>query len=148
MTVDNSDDNVTKAHDQKVTHNYVVHYPDHAPRSGDIHYVDFEAYRRKTHATAKCAIGEHRNDFSECSLDKPLELHHSHIEFATANSLDLKWLEVDYPGVSNPEEIGAWIESGLNLEWLCLFHHRGHGGKHTVAAADFEAEKYVRGLIS
>jgi hypothetical protein len=28
-----------------------------------------------------------------------------------------------------------------------LFHHRGHGGKHVAAFSDFEAEKYVRGLI-
>lgn len=138
---------MTAEHDAKVTHAYTVHYPPHPPREGDPHYRDFEAYRRRTHATAKCAVGAHRNDFSECTLDRPLELHHSHVEFSLQNGVDLKWLERDYPGVSNPDEVGAWVESADNLEWLCVFHHRGHGGAHVAAAADFEAEKYVRGLI-
>jgi len=135
-------------HDQKVTHSYVVHYPDHPERAKDPHYKDFNHYREKTKATAQCSVGLHRNDFSECSLDKPLELHHTHIEFSLQNGVDLKWLEVDYPGVSDPNTVGAWVESANNLEWLCEFHHRGHGGVHVSAASDYEAEKYIRGLIS
>lgn len=138
----------TPAHDGVVTHHYIVHYPDHAPRESDPHYRDFEAYRRRTKATAQCAIGQHRNDFSECSLDKPLELHHAHIEFSLQNGVDLKWLEADYPGVSDPNTVGAWVESANNLIWLCEAHHRGAGGVHVASASDFEAEKYVRSLIS
>lgn len=136
----------TPAHDQNVTHRYTVHYPEHEPRQSDPHYRDFDHYRRHTQASAKCAIGQHRNDYSEC--DAPLELHHAHIEFALQNGIDLKWLEADYPGISDPESVGAWVESAANLEWLCRFHHRGHGGVHVASAADFEAERYVRGLIS
>jgi len=135
-------------HDQNVTHKYIVHYPAHPERTSDPHYVDFNHYRSKTKDTAVCSIGAHRNDFSECDSEHPLELHHTHIEFSLQNGVDLKWLEADYPGVSDPDNIGAWVESADNLEWLCLFHHRGHGGVHTAAAADYEAEKYVRGLIS
>ena len=134
-------------HDQNVTHRYTIHYPAHPERTSDPHYVDFSHYRARTKDTAQCAVGLHRNDFSECTLDAPLELHHTHIEFSLQNGVDLKWLEVDYPGVSDPDTVGAWVESAENLEWLCLFHHRGHGGVHTAAAADYEAEKYVRGLI-
>jgi len=136
-----------ESHDQNVTHHYTVHYPDHPERTSDPHYVDFNHFRAKTKDTAVCSIGSHRNDFSECDSDHPLELHHTHIEFSLQNGVDLKWLEADYPGVSDPDNIGAWVESADNLEWLCLFHHRGHGGVHTAAAADYEAEKYVRGLI-
>ena len=136
----------TPSHDQKVTHRYLLHFPAHDPRETDVHYVDFEHYRRKTHATAKCAIGEHRNDFSECHGG--LELHHARVEFALQNGIDLAWLEKDYPGISDPEQVGAWVESAENLEWLCEFHHRGHGGVHVASASDFEAQKYVRGLIS
>lgn len=136
----------TPAHDQNVTHRYTVHYPEHEPRQSDPHYRDFDHYRRRTQASAKCAIGQHRNDYSEC--DGPLELHHAHIEFALQNGIDLKWLEADYPGISDQESVGAWVESAANLEWLCRFHHRGHGGVHVASAADFEAERYVRGLIS
>lgn len=136
----------TPAHDQRVTHSYLVHYPEHPPRKSDPHYRDFEAYRRRTHKTAKCAVGEHRKDFSECQ--GVLELHHAHVEFALQNGIDLKWLETDYPGISDPASIGAWVESAANLEWLCEFHHRGAGGVHVASAADFEAERFVRGLIS
>ena len=134
-------------HDGNITHHYTIHYPAHPERTSDPHYKDFNSYRKRTKDTAQCSVGLHRNDFNECALDKPLELHHSHVEFSLQNGVDLKWLEVDYPGISDPENVGAWVESAANLEWLCEFHHRGHGGIHTTAASDYEAEKYVRGLI-
>lgn len=137
---------MTAAHSQGETHRYLMHYPEHPPRKDDPHYKDFEAYRRKTKATAKCSLGEHRNDFGECSGE--LELHHSHIEFSLQNGVDLAWLEKDYPGVSDPHSIGAWVESGDNLEWLCEAHHRGAGGVHNASSSDFEATRYVRNLIS
>jgi hypothetical protein len=136
------------AHDQLVTHHYVNHYPEHPPRTSDPHYVDFEAYRRRTHATAVCAFAVATGVTSECDATRPLELHHSHIEFSLQNGVDLSVLERDYPGVSDPSQVGAWVESAANLEWLCVWHHRGQGGKHSAAVSDYEAERYVRGLIS
>ena len=136
-----------ESHDQNITHHYLVHFPEHPERESDPHYKDFNHFRAQTKATAQCAVGKHRNDFSECSLDKPLELHHSHVEFSLQNGVDLKWLEIDYPGISDPDAVGAWVESAANLVWLCVFHHRGHGGAHTASASDYEAEKYVRALI-
>lgn len=138
---------VTPAHDGVQSHKYTVHFPEHFPRESDPHYKDFNAFHRKNRANAKCAIGAHRDDFSECDLVNPMELHHAHIEFALQNGVDLKWLEVDYPGVSNQEEVGAWVEKGVNFVWYCQRHHRGHGGAHVASASDFEAQKYVRGLI-
>lgn len=123
-----------------------MHYPAHPAREDDPHYVDFEHYRRQTRPTAKCAVGAHRGDYSEC--DGELELHHAHVEFSLQNGIDLKWLEQDYPGISDKDNVGAWVESASNLIWLCSFHHRGHGGVHVAAASDYEAEKYVRELIT
>jgi hypothetical protein len=137
---------MTDAHDQAVTHHYTVHYPAHPPREGDPHYKDFEHFRRMTHKTAQCAVGAHRKDFSECNGQ--LELHHAHVEFSLQNGVDLAWLETDYPGISDPDQVGAWVESADNLMWLCESHHRGHGGVHVASASDYEAEKYVKGLIS
>jgi hypothetical protein len=137
---------VTPAHDQAFSHSYLVHYPAHPPRKSDPHYRDFEAYRKSHVKTAKCAIGEHRNDYSECQGG--LELHHAHVEFSLQNGVDLKWLEVDYPGISDPNTVGSWVESGENLIFLCEGHHRGAGGVHNASASDYEAEKYVRSLIS
>jgi hypothetical protein len=142
---------VVDAHSQPVSHSYTMHYPAHPARKDDPHYVDFEAYRKAHIGTARCVIGAHRSDFSECSsgdTNKGLELHHAHVEFSLQNGIDLHWLEHDYPGISDPSTVGAWVESGANLVFLCEFHHRGHGGVHVASSSDFEAEKYVKSLIS
>ena len=157
------------AHAQVVSHRYVVHYPAHPPRASDPHYKDFNHFHQTTKANARCAMaihatldgdaeatrqeatphrligpGELRNG---CDTENPLETHHAVIEFSLQNGVDLAILEKDYPGVSNPDELGAWVESATNLEWLCVHCHRGPSGKHTAAYADFEAAKYVHGLI-
>jgi hypothetical protein len=138
--------NETPAHTQKFIHTYLVHYPDHEPRDEDPHYKDFEAYRQRTKATAVCDFGRRCGDFSMCEGE--MELHHAHIEFAVQNAIDLTLLERDYPGVSNPDEVGAWTESAPNLLWLCEAHHRGAGGVHNASSSDYEAEHYVRNLVS
>lgn len=141
----------TPSHDQSVDHHYVIHYPQHEPREHDPHKPDFEEYRRRRKAagTYYCDFAaQHRGgDTSECDLTKPLECHHKIIEFALANGVDLALLEPDYPGVSK-QGIGAWIDTAPNLEMLCAFHHRGHGGKHILSVSDYEAELYIRQLIS
>lgn len=142
---------MVEAHEQVAAHRYTMHYPEHPARTDDPHYKDFNHIHKTWKADPakwQCSIGAHRNDFSECDLKNPLELHHSHVEFSLQNGVDLAWLEPDYKGISNPDEVGAWVESAENLEVLCRFHHRGHGGVHVAAASDYEAEKYVRGLIS
>lgn len=137
---------VVPAHLQKITHSYWVSYPDHAPRESDPHYRDFEEYRRRTKDTARCAFAVETGTDSECHGG--LELHHAHVEFSLQNGVDLARLEHLYPGISNPNEVGEWVESAENLIWYCAGHHRGHGGVHTAAAADFEASKWVTGLIT
>lgn len=134
------------AHDGAQAHRYLMHFPPHPPRESDPHYTDFNAFHRKHAATATCFIGD-RVGYNHCS-DGPLELHHAHIEFSLQNGVDLKALEHDYPGISDPEKVGAWIESEANFRWLCAYHHRGAAGAHTAAHADWEASQYVQGLIS
>jgi len=137
---------VTAAHDQAETRHYLMHYPEHPAREDDPHYADFEAYRRRTHSTAVCRFAEETGDASECH--GVLELHHAHVEFSLQNGIALERLEHLYPGISDPSTVGAWVETADNLVWLCAWHHRGHGGVHTAAAADYEASKWVRGLIA
>lgn len=167
-----SDDEAVAAHDMTETHHYVMHYPPHPARTSDPHYVDFNHYHRTHGPTARCvfALRFEREGSPEptlgghggyphrligagelnagCDLTHPIELHHAHVEFSLQNGVDLTALEKDYPGISDPTQVGAWVETEANFEWLCVFHHRGHGGVHVSAAADFEAEKYVRGLIT
>jgi hypothetical protein len=132
----------TPAHQAKETHTYIVAYPAHPPRRSDPHYVDFEAYRKRTKATAKCVHGQRINDFSDC--DGNLELHHAHIEFALQNGVALAHLEAAYPGISDATNVGAWIESADNLEWRCRRHHRDAGhGVHSLTASDYEGSRFV-----
>lgn len=137
---------MTAAHDQPTTHHYVMRYPEHPAREDDPHYKDFEHYKRTHKDTAMCAFAARRGgDTSECHGG--LELHHAHVEFSLQNGVDLALLERDYPGISDPNEVGAWVESADNLQFYCAGHHRGHGGVHVASASDFEAEHYVRNLI-
>lgn len=155
-----SDDAEVAAHTGVQTHHYLVHFPPHPARIKDPHYADFNAYHRKTRATARCYIGE-RIGFSDCQdaqgapalpdgkgWQPGLELHHAHVEFSLQNGISLAALEHDYPGISNPDEVGAWVETAANFRWLCVFHHRGAGGAHTASHSDWEAQQYVLGLIS
>lgn len=157
---------IVPAHKQKFTHRYMVVYPDHQPRESDPHYRDFHEYRRRHVANALCDFAADRGgDTSECDLNHPLELHHAVIEFAMLGNLqdidgdgdldldptsavDLKILAADYPGIDTPEEVGDWINSADNLVFLCRKHHRGAGGVHSAAYADYVASQYVRGLIT
>ena len=161
---------VTAAHAQTASHRYVMHYPWHYPRANDPNYVDFEAYRKAHVADARCTFALHATLDSDtgpirqtaaphrligpgevraqCDTTHPLELHHHFIEFSLQNGVDLALLEKDYPGVSDPDKVGAWVESGTNLEFLCVWHHRGQGGAHSAAASDYMAEQYVHSLIS
>jgi hypothetical protein len=133
-----------------MTRRYSVHYKAHDPRGDDPHKADFDEFKRRRRAAGTwfCDFGkQYRADSSECDLTYPLECHHSVIEFALANSVDLTMLEKFYPGVSKTG-IGAWIDSPNNLMLLCRWHHRGHGGVHNVSASDWEAYKFVKGLIT
>ena len=125
----------TPAHDQKVTRSYTVHYPEHLPRKSDPHYRDFDAYRRRTKKTAKCSIGEHRNDFSECAGS--LELHHSHIEFSLQNGVDLKWLD------NGQHRCQACVNSGVSVP--VLFVYNVH--KDSMAAIDQNKPRTVRDIL-
>lgn len=148
------------AHDQKETHHYTVHFPPHPARQDDPHYVDFNAYHRKTRPTARCYVGEHigfdwckDEQGAACTIDangqqSGLELHHAQVEYSLQNGISLTALEKDYPGISDPTEIGAWVESAANFRWLCTWHHRGPGGAHTASHSDWQAALYVEGLIA
>lgn len=138
-------------HVQRITHNYIVRYPAHPGRADDPWHADFEEFkrRRQTSGSYYCDFSQQfrSGDSSECNLTAPLEAHHSIIEYALQNGVDIKLLEQFYPGVSQMG-IGKWIDSDQNLTLLCLWHHRGHGGVHIISAADYAAYKFVRGLIA
>lgn len=142
------DGKIVKAHDQAVTNRYTIHYPDHAPREDDPHYVDFHHWRKAAiEAGRKCQFALDRGgDESECAGGP--EAHHGVIEFALMNGVDLSLFERTHPGISDKEKLGAWVESDANLVLYCAKHHRGHGGVHHASASDWVAEHYIRNMIS
>jgi len=140
---------VIAAHDQLMVHRYTVHYPAHEPREKDPHYAELREFkrRRKAAGTYYCDWG-HAHYADECDTSHPLEAHHSVIEDAMFNEVDMVLLERDYPGISAPGVVGAWLDGEHNLMLLCRVHHRSAQGVHTASASDFEAESYVRRLIT
>jgi hypothetical protein len=133
------------AHSMAESHHYFMHYHAHPARVTDPHYADFNAYHRAHHDTATCYVGD-RIGAQHCSPG-PLELHHAIIEFAVQSGVDLHALEVDYPGISDMDSVGAWIETEANFRWLCPYHHRGQAGAHTVSHSDWEGGLYVPSLF-
>lgn len=147
----------TPAHDQRTTNHYVLHYPEHLPREDDPHYAAFNAYHRHHEETGVCVVGK-RLGFDQCAdaqgkpmLDQPghpgLELHHKVLEFSLINAVDLAAVMLDFPDLTDEEAVAAWAETEPNFMWLCAKHHRGAGGIHHAAAADWTAEQYIRDLI-
>src|SRR5579885_1668058 len=136
---------IPEAHVETITHHYRIRYPAHAPRESDPHYRLFEEYRKRTRATARCAMAMRYGTDAECAGE--LELHHRFLEFAEANAADLTLVMKDFPDVTDEEALQRWVESEQNLIWLCARHHRGDAGVHVISAADWEAEQYVRDLI-
>lgn len=135
------------AHKQAVTNRYVVNYPEHEPRANDPHKVDFDAWKRRQKADGKwrCAWAAELDDDSECDLTKPLEAHHSHLELALLNGVDFAHLEHLFPGISDPDQVGAWIDGDSNLILYCCRHHRAlEAGVHHLDAAMWEAAKVIK----
>lgn len=146
-----------RAHVQKITNHYAISYPPHQPREGDPHYAAFNAYHRANEAISVCFVGK-RLGFDQCAdaqghpmLDQPghpgLELHHKVLEFSLINAVDLAAVALDFPDLTDADKVAAWAETAPNFLFLCAKHHRGVGGIHHAAAADWEAELYIRDLI-
>ncbi len=123
-----TDDDVTEAHDQRMTVHILTHVPEHQPREDDPHYHLFNQAkaRMKRQGLWKCAIND---DYCGGNI----ELHHSHIEFSQVGSADLKRVNDAFGlHLEKDDDFQAWIESPGNLEALCEVHHRTHYGVHVL----------------
>jgi hypothetical protein len=149
---------MTQAHDQKVTNTYIISFLEHEPRQDDPHYHAFNAYKKAHKHEAVCYVGkrigyeycgdEHGNPIPNQPDDGiGLELHHTHLEFAVINGVDLKALEVDFPNLTDPEKVAEWAETDANFMFLCAKHHRSGIGAHHASFADFSGSMYVPGML-
>jgi hypothetical protein len=133
-----TDDDVTEAHDQRMTVHILTHVPEHQPREDDPHYHLFNQAkaRMKRQGLWKCAIND---DYCGGNI----ELHHSHIEFSQVGSEDLKRVNEAFGlHLEKDDEFQAWIESPGNLEALCEVHHRTHYGVHVLPGPLWEPLRY------
>jgi hypothetical protein len=39
------------------------------------------------------------------------------------------------------------VESEQNFRWLCVRHHRGEAGAHSISHSDWEGQQYIPSLI-
>jgi hypothetical protein len=134
------DDDVTEAHDQRMTVHIITHVPEHQPREDDPHYHLFTAAkaRMKRQGLWRCAIND---DYCGGNV----ELHHTHIEFSQTNGMDLKKVNEAFGlHLEKDDEFQAWIESPGNLEPLCEVHHRTHYGVHMLPGPLWEPLRYRR----
>jgi hypothetical protein len=132
------DDGVTEAHDQRLTVHIITAIPQHEPVPGDPHYDLFQKamVRLKRQRLWKCAIGD---DY--CAGD--IEMHHTHIEATPFASIDLKRVNDAFGlHLNSDDDFQEWIESPGNLEVLCVMHHRGHYGVHTLPHPLWEPLRY------
>src|SRR5215475_2053353 len=133
-----TDDDVTEAHDQRMTVHILTHVPEHQPREDDPHYHLFNQAkaRMKRQGLWKCAIND---DYCGGNI----ELHHSHIEFSQVGSSDLKRVNEAFGlHLEKDEDFQKWIESPGNLEPLCEVHHRTHYGVHVIPGPLWEPLRY------
>src|SRR5215467_526264 len=133
-----TDDDVTEAHDQRMTVHILTHVPEHQPRETDPHYHLFIAAkaRMKRQGLWRCAIND---DYCGGNI----ELHHSHIEFSQVGGSDLDKVNHAFGlHLDSDDDFQEWIESPGNLEPLCEVHHRTHYGVHVIPGPLWEPLRY------
>lgn len=123
---------VTPAHTQSVTLHVHEYYPAHEPRASDPHYHLFHEVREKLRQLGKLKCWVCGKD--ERAAGQPIELHHSIIEFALANGVDVAKFAHLYPefNVTDEATFVAFVESEGNLLPLCKLHHTGVEGIHLL----------------
>lgn len=102
------------------------YYPEHLPRSKDPNYKAFTATKRrlKKQGLWKCAVRDCANT--------DIELHHSKIEFALTNGVDLEEFNDEYGLSLTQAEFLKYVNGPEGTTPLCELHHRGVLGIHVL----------------
>jgi hypothetical protein len=108
---------IPEGHTMNVTEHILECYPGHEPREGDPHYKHFNAarVRLKRLGMLRCWIGN-----TDCAGQ--IELHHTMVEFALTNGVDVQKFEEEYPefAIRSDEEFLTWCQGEGNLTPLCF----------------------------
>ena len=99
-----------------------MHVPPHGPRG-----AAFEQAKKRMKALGidKCVI-------EGCDTGAPIEYHHTIIEHAFQQGVDVEKLNRAYGLHLTDEDFIDWIQSPSNLEPLCSVHHRTQLGIHAM----------------
>ncbi len=118
---------MTDAHEAKVTIRLIERWPAHEPREKDPHYKLFHRAkeRLKRQGLLVCHVS---SDYHVGQI----ELHHQKIEFAHLNDIDLDKFNEAYGLHLTDEAFQEYVEQEGNLEALCILHHRGQEGVHSL----------------
>ena len=134
---------MTEAHSTTEHLTLLQTFPAHEPRESDPHYHVFNETRArlKKLGALKCWIGN-----ADCSLDYPIELHHSTVEFALCNIVDVEHFRKLYPEfqIASDEAFLEWIEGEGNLLPLCKMHHVGILGIHTIHYPGWLVQRFMK----
>jgi hypothetical protein len=118
---------MTAPHEQVVTIRFIERWPEHEPREADPNYHLFRQAkeRLKRQGLLVCRV---ESDYHYGQI----ELHHSKVEFAHINDIDLDKFNHAYGLHLSDEEFQRYVEQEGNLEPLCTLHHRGQEGVHSL----------------
>lgn len=122
----------TPAHEGEVTIRFIERWPAHEPREKDPHYKLFHRAkeRLKRQGLLKCNV---ESDYHYGGI----ELHHDKVEYAHIGDIDLEKFNHAYGLHLSDEEFAEWVEQEGNLEPLCVLHHRGQEGVHSLPTPEW-----------
>lgn len=130
---------IIPAHEQTEHFTLVYAYPEHNPRSGtpEYHYFNETRKRMDKLGLLKCWV---------CGTTEGVELHHNACEFALSNAVSWEKFAADHLDwhISSDEDFQRMIEGEGALLALCILHHRGIEGIHTIHMPAFSTLKYLK----
>jgi len=127
------------AHTDTINIRYIEVYPAHPPRKGDPAYKYFNACKRRLKKAG----------LMKCAIDSPyhygqMEVHHEKVEFSHIPDVDIDKFNRLYGLHLSDEEFVEYIESEGNAEVLCVLHHRGQEGVHSLPSPEWNIMRVAK----
>lgn len=130
---------MTAAHEKLVTVRFIERFPQHEPRESDPHYKIFLAARARL-KKAGLLVCQVTSDYHYGGV----ELHHQELEFSHINDVDLDRFNHLYGLHLDDAAFQDYIEGPGNLEPLCVLHHRGQEGVHSLPEPEWNTLRVVK----
>jgi len=127
------------AHDEARTIRFIERWPEHEPRKGDPHYKYFVKARARMDKLGLLRC----NVISDYHFGG-IQVHHSRIEFAHIDNVDVAKFNELYGLHLGDEDFQIYVESEGNLEALCQLHHTGQEGVHALPEPEWNALRVAK----